>query len=135
MALYSEPPLLNETIYPISDNNNYKTYSIIWLDASINSQENNETQGKLRSFIDYLQIFENVDQCEKHIQSVSSGDRIIFVVSGDLGQQLIPKIHPLEQIFSIYIYCANKEFHQQWTKEYKKVILIFGNSIIDRISI
>ncbi|CAF4419787.1 unnamed protein product, partial [Adineta steineri] len=64
-----------------NNNNNFETYSLIWLDASVNSKDNIETQAMLRSFINCLQIFENLDQCEQYIQSVSSDDRIVFVVS------------------------------------------------------
>ena len=125
MTFGSEPSLTNETIYVVSDYNNFETYALIWLDASINSQENLEAQNKIRSFINYLQIFANLDQCEMYIRSVPSDDRIVFIVSGDLGQTLVPKIHSLRQIFSIYIYCRNKEFHQTWSKQYNKVSLIF----------
>ncbi|CAF0711848.1 unnamed protein product [Adineta steineri] len=114
---------------------NFETYSLIWLDASINSGDNIETQAKFRSFINHLQIFENPDQCEQHIRSVLSQDRIVFVVSGSLGIHLVPKIHSLQQIFSIYIYCANLPFHREWAQHYIKVKSVCDqfNDLINRI--
>ncbi|CAF1122140.1 unnamed protein product [Adineta steineri] len=105
----------------MSEDNNFETYSLIWLDASVNSKDSIETQAIFRSFINHLQIFEKLDQCEQYIQSVSLDDRIVFVVSGSFGQQIISKIHSLQQIFSIYIYCENQEFHHRWSQQYNKV--------------
>jgi hypothetical protein len=96
-------------------NNNLNIYTLVWLDTSIN------TQRKLQSFANRVLIFVEVDQCEQYIHSVSPSDRLILIVSDDLSQQLIPRIHQFQQIDSIYIYCLNKQFDQQWTQEYIKV--------------
>jgi hypothetical protein len=125
MISVSQSSSSNATIYPIKKGNNVETYFLLWLDASINSQENLDAQEKFRSSINYLQTFDKVEECEKCIRSVSSEDRIVFIVSGDFGQYLIPQIHHLRQVSSIYIYCANKDFHQQWTQQYYKVNLVF----------
>jgi len=120
-----QPSSSNETISSIGGDANYETYSLIWLDASINSAQNLAAQEKLRSFINYLRTFDKLDECEKYIRSISSDDRIVLIVSGHFGQQLLPNIHLFRQVSSIYIYCTNKEFHQQWSKQYTKVILVF----------
>jgi hypothetical protein len=125
MTSVSESSALNSTIVPTWKKDNYEIYSLIWLDASINSQENLYAQERFRLSINYLQIFDQLDQCENHIRSVCSQDRIVLVASGGLGQHLVPKIHNLTQVYSIYIYCANKEFHQQWSEQYKKVQQIY----------
>jgi len=125
MASVSQSSSSNETRYPRRQDENFEIYSIIWLDASIDSEENLHAQEKLRSAINYLQTFDKLDECEKYIQSVSSEDRIVLIVSGHFSQKLIPQIHHLRQISSIYIYCSNKEFHQQSNKQYKKVIFVF----------
>jgi hypothetical protein len=102
-------------------NSNLNMYTLVWLDTSINSLENINTQRKLQSFVNHVLIFVEVDQCEQYIHSVSPSDRLILIVSDDLGQQLIPRIHQFQQIDSIYIYFLNKQFDQQWTQEYIKV--------------
>ncbi len=125
MISVSQSSLSSTKMYSIKPDNNFETYFLIWLDASINSEENRDAQEKFRSSIHYLQTFDKLDECEKYIRSVSSEDRIVFIVSGHFGQYLIPQIHHLRQLSSIYIYCANKDFHQQWCQQYYKVNLIF----------
>jgi len=122
MTSASELLSSNEMNYSLQEDKNFETYLLVWLDASINSEENLAAQEKLRLSINYLQSFDQLCECEIYIQSVPSEDRIVLIVSGDFGRQLIPKIHDLQQVFSIYIYCGNKEFHQQWSEQYDKVI-------------
>jgi hypothetical protein len=103
-------------------NNNLKTYSLIWLDASVNFEENIHAQQKLRLLTNYLQTFDELDQCEKYIQSVSSQDRIVLIINDDLSSRLIPQIHQFQQVNSIYIYCLDKDFNQKRIQQYNKVI-------------
>ncbi|CAF3361154.1 unnamed protein product [Rotaria socialis] len=92
--------------------NNLETYSLLWLGASVNSQENIDAQQKLRSSINHLESFKQSDQCEKYIRSLSSPDRIILIVRDRLGQKLVPRIHQLRQIFSIHVYGIRKQKNQ-----------------------
>jgi hypothetical protein len=108
----------------ISIDNNLETYSLIWLDARVNkTQENIKSQEKLRTLINYLKTFDDARICEGHIRSLSENDRIVFIVSGRLGQELVPRIHQLRQIFSIYVYCYKKQDHEQWANQFIKVNL------------
>lgn len=105
-------------------NENLETYSLVWLDDTVKeSKENIDVQQQLRSVINRLKIFERVDQCEQYIRSVSSQDRIVLIVSGRLGQEIVPRINDFRQISSIYIYCSDKKKHEQWATKYSKVFL------------
>jgi hypothetical protein len=102
---------------------NLETYFLIWLDAAVNSSEENvEAQQQLRTSINHLTTFDDDNECEEYIRSVSKHDRIILIVSGQLGQKLIPRIHQLQQIFAIYVYCMNKMPNEHWAQEFSKVI-------------
>lgn len=112
-----------ETLLKMADKN-LETYSLVWLDASVNnSKENLDAQQRLRSLINHLKTFEQIDQCEQYIQSVSPQDRIVLVVSGQLGEQIVPRIHQLRQVSVIYIYCTDRKKNEQWAKEFAKVFL------------
>ena len=103
-------------------NENYETFSLIWLDAEVHSEDNRVVHEQLRSLINYLEAFDQFDHCHRYIQSISSDDRIILLVHEDFSDKIIPEIHHLRQIFSIYIFCANKEVHRTWSEQYHKVI-------------
>jgi hypothetical protein len=101
---------------------NLETYFLIWLDAAVNSSEENvEAQQQLRTSINHLTTFDDDNECEEYIRTVSKYDRIILIISGQLGQKLVPRIHQLQQIFAIYVYCINKMQNEQWAPKFTKV--------------
>ncbi|CAF2520409.1 unnamed protein product [Rotaria sp. Silwood2] len=104
---------------------NIETFSLIWLDAAVNSsKENIQAQPDLRAIINYLKVFENVEKCEKYIRKSHESDRIVLIVSGGLGQEIVPRIHKLRQLCVIYIYCMNKKKNKKWASQYSKIKLI-----------
>ncbi|CAF1274439.1 unnamed protein product [Rotaria sordida] len=99
-----------------------KSSSFVWLDDSVNTlQESIDAQQRLRLLINQLKTFENIDLCEEYIKSLSESDRIVLIVSGTLGQQIVPRVHEHQQIVAIYVYCGNKERNELWTKKFSKV--------------
>ncbi len=111
------------SIPSIQQKQNLETYFLIWLDATVNSSEENvEAQQQLRKSINHLTTFDDDNDCEEYIRSVPKEDRIVLIVSGQLGQKIVPRIHQLRQIFSIYVYCMNKKQNEQWAQEFSKVI-------------
>ena len=104
------------------EDNNLETYYLIWLDGYVNkSPENIIAQNQLRTLINHLKTFEDGKTCEEYIRSLSETDRIVFIVSGASGKEIIPQVHQLRQILSIYIYCLNKKKYEQLANEFIKV--------------
>ncbi len=107
----------------IQQKQNLETYFLIWLDAAVNSsKENVEAQQQLRTSINHLTTFDDGNECEEYIRSVPKEDRIVLIVSGQLGQKIVPHIHQLRQISSIYVYCMDKKKNKQWAQDFSKVI-------------
>jgi hypothetical protein len=99
-------------------------FCLIWLDLSRNNiHENLDIQLQLRSIINYLKLFEDIDDCEQYIRSLSKDDRIILLVNEKLASEIISRIHELRQIISIYIYSNDTQEDHQWINQYKKVSL------------
>lgn len=108
---------------------NVETYSLVWLDASVHtSPENLAYQEKLRASINQLDPFDNKEECLKYIQSLSPDNRIIFICSGKFGHIVVPQIHRLRQVSSIYVFCRNKRLNEQWAQNYDKASYIDGSS-------
>src|SRR5688572_17749205 len=103
------------------DNNELEKFTLIWLDAAINGNENRQTQNDLQKLTDQFKIFDDIEKCELYIHSLAIDERIVFIVSGQLGREIVPRIHEIKQISSIYIYCFNKTANKEWTKYYSKI--------------
>lgn len=107
---------------PKQSKNNFETFPLIWLDATVNdSQENANAQDQLRTLSNHLMTFTDSYQCEQYIRSLSASDQIIFMVSSHLGREFIPRIHHLPQISSIYVYCMNEVRNEHLANQFTKV--------------
>ncbi|CAF3628698.1 unnamed protein product [Rotaria sp. Silwood1] len=103
------------------DNNDLEIFTLIWLDAEINGSENKQTQNDLRQLSDDFQTFDSIYDCETYIQSLSIDTRIVLIVSGRLGREIVPRIHDIKQIYSIYVYCFDREANLEWSNNYSKI--------------
>ena len=48
-----------------------------------------------------------------------------MIVSGSLGQHTVPRVHNISQVDSIFIFCNDKEYHEQWVTEWSKIKGVF----------
>ena len=96
-------------------------FCLIWLDSNADNQETRDTEQKLRSIINYLKKFQDVKPCQQYIEQSSNEDRLVLIVSGRLGQEIVPSVNRLRQVISIYVYCMNKKAHESWASNYVKV--------------
>lgn len=101
------------------DNENRELLCLIWLDANVD--ETRDTEEQLRSTINHFKKFQEVKQCQQYIEERSEKDRLLLIVSGRLGKEIVPSIHQLRQVTSIYVYCHDKEGHEQWALKFAKV--------------
>jgi tetratricopeptide (TPR) repeat protein len=95
---------------------------LIWLDANIDplNEECQNTLSQLRNVVDNVNIFTDRNECVDLLTEIE--DRKAFlVVSGTLSRQIIPLIHDIPQLHTIYIFGHNKSQHQQWSQEWIKI--------------
>lgn len=99
-----------------------KHISFLWLNASIElSQEHIEAKQQLQHISKGFITFTDQTKCEKYVTSHRKKNRLILIVSGSLGHEIVPLIHALKQVVSIYVFCSNKQLHEEWTKNFSKV--------------
>lgn len=102
-------------------NSNVEWYACFWLDRHVESTEDNRrAQEEIRQVINQLRTFDDPDKCEQTIRGITQ-EKVILIVSGTLGRQVVPRIHDLPQLGACYVFCQDKEANEQWTKKYSKV--------------
>ena len=107
---------------PSCEDVSVENFSLIWLDKDVNSSpENVKSQEIVQQAINQVIPFETSDECIKYIRNRSVNDRIVMITSGGLGHTTVPQIHELRQVFSIYVYCRDKDYHETWARKYVKV--------------
>jgi len=125
--------LSNDKFQANMDDQHLEIFSLIWLDMNADVKEIRDTEQKLRSIINHLKKFQDVEQCLQYIEQRSQKDRLVLIVSGQLGQEIIPSIYKLRQVISIYVYCTDKKENEEWSSKFAKVKLCrkISNSFYD----
>ncbi|CAF3199297.1 unnamed protein product, partial [Rotaria socialis] len=80
---------------------NFEELSIIWLDSDIfKTDDCLGMMSALRFIINDLHTFDNITECKNYISSIRTDEKIIFIVSGQLGEKIIPDIYESPQSVS-----------------------------------
>jgi hypothetical protein len=99
---------------------NLETHQLIWCDEIDDNSEYSVSADELRKIVDYTRLYNDVQECQQHLKRTS--DTTTFLVcSCMIGKRLIPIIHKLKNIRLIYVFCHNKQIHQEWNNSYNKV--------------
>ncbi|CAF1421185.1 unnamed protein product [Rotaria sordida] len=120
-----------------ADDQQLEIFCIIWLDDNVQASDDRDTEQKLRSIINRLKRFKDVERCQQYINAGSAKDRLIIIVSGRLGRKIVPTIHNVRQVISIYVYCMDEAGNREWSKKYTKVkdIVTELDKLISRIEV
>ena len=101
---------------------NLETFTLVWLDRKLETTSDNlALLTKLRASVYFVRTFTNLNTCQIFIEAQPADDRLILIISGEYGQQLIPVVHDTVQVNSIYIFCMNRAYHSTWVHSYPKV--------------
>ncbi|CAF3577479.1 unnamed protein product [Rotaria socialis] len=115
----------------------FETFLLIWLDPNVDtSTDNVQTQKRLREILTCLITFDKVEPCERWLKKCCANEKIILIVSGAYGQEIIPKIHHLKRLITIYVYCLDVGRNKQWAKTFAKVRNVISSTdiLLDELS-
>ena len=103
-----------------------ENFLLVWLDANIEQSNRDKCFVSLRGVINEVNFFAELDQCVQFLLGIDQ-EKVFVLISGSLGEQLVPIIHALPQIEGIYVFCLKKDLHEVWTKRWIKVKGIYTN--------
>ena len=114
---------------------NVDEYVVVWLkEGDLNS----DIEFELRQLINYIKVYEDKQHCLKYIRT-NPKEKIFLILSDSIAENFVPKIHDLDQIQFIYIFCeyflrysicnslVKVEKHRQWTKNYSKIVDVYDD--------
>jgi hypothetical protein len=91
---------------------------LIWLDENSTDYRNTITQ--LRCVVNSITRFTDVNQCVDFLTDIYN-ENVCMIISGALYQNILPLIHDVIQLHTIFILCENKTEHDQSTKDWFKI--------------
>ncbi|CAF0819352.1 unnamed protein product [Adineta steineri] len=99
---------------------------LIWLDNNINESnvDCSNTIKQLKRVVNNINTFTDGEECLEFIQTINN-NKVCMIVSGSLGKHIVPHVHDMSQVDTIFIFCNNQEWHKQWAKEWPKIKGVF----------
>ncbi|CAF1357787.1 unnamed protein product [Adineta steineri] len=103
---------------------------LIWLDNNINDNnaDCNNTIKQLKRVVNNINTFTDGEECLDFIKTIAN-NKICMIVSGSLGEHIVPHVHDMSQVDTIFIFWNNQEWHKQWTKKWPKIKGVFTDII------
>ena len=99
---------------------------LIWLDSNIDEHDTDyrDTLAQLRHVIHTIKTFTKAEQCIQFLGTIEH-EKACMIISGYQGEHVLPQVHNMTKVDSIFIFCGNKQRHEQWAKNWSKIKGIF----------
>ncbi|CAF4157256.1 unnamed protein product [Rotaria sordida] len=99
-----------------------QNFLLVWLDANIDeSKEDFQTSLKhLRRIVASITTFTDAQKCFDYLSGITK-EKAFMIVSGSLGQKFVPEMEAMPQLESVYVFCGNQSYHEQWANKVSKV--------------
>ncbi|CAF0721296.1 unnamed protein product [Adineta steineri] len=99
---------------------------LIWLDNNINDNnvDCNNTIKQLKRVINNVNTFIDGEQCVEFIRTIIN-NKVCMIVSESHGKHIVPHVHDMIQVDTIFIFCNNQECDKSWTREWPKIKGLF----------
>ncbi|CAF1931645.1 unnamed protein product [Rotaria magnacalcarata] len=122
-SIHSTPRLIGNT----------ENFLLVYLNSAI---PEDSLVMEFRSLVNYLKIFDDVDDCIAFINNISN-EKIIFIVSDALGDPVVSRIQDLQQLFAVYVLCQTEEQADSWSTNQPKIrgISVDINQILAQIKV
>ncbi|CAF0722029.1 unnamed protein product [Adineta steineri] len=89
-----------------NDKKHLGKFSLIWLDQNANLSK--DIEQKLRSIINHLKPLQDIEQC-------------CYDLCDKVGKIIIPHIHHINKLLSIYVHCSDNNIDKQWSSKFQKI--------------
>ncbi|CAF1292573.1 unnamed protein product [Rotaria magnacalcarata] len=95
---------------------------LVWVNSTVEEHEGDfrHTFEQLHKLIRHVSVFAQIDHCVRFLAGVPN-EKAIVVVSSTFGQDMIPQIHSMTQVDTIYLLGDVQAPSEQWTKEWPKI--------------
>ncbi|CAF4262458.1 unnamed protein product, partial [Adineta steineri] len=97
---------------------------LICLDKNIKEYENSLNLFQL--YINTIKLYSNPEEFRIFIQQIKD-EKLLVIISGNVVEQVTSEMENHSQIDSVYIYCNQKESHENWATNSPKIKGVYSN--------
>ncbi|CAF1019927.1 unnamed protein product, partial [Didymodactylos carnosus] len=118
---------------------NGEEITLVWLDEhkidhSSNGNEIILRKQILRQINDYCKFYDEQNSCVEYIYSIKN-EKVFLVIPGSCANDILIRVHDLEQVDSVFIFCMERNKYLLLMNDYSKVVGIYTkqNDLIENI--
>ena len=89
----------------VREKGNVEYFTLVYLNSS--PLDEGETK-RLRALVNYLKMFDDVDDCVAFINGVTN-ERILLILSAEYSSTILPRIGDLQQVLNIYLLTSSDD--------------------------
>jgi hypothetical protein len=99
---------------------------LVWLNNNIDdkSADYRNTITQLQRAVSTVKTVTDGEECIEFIESMPD-EKICMIIPGYFGQHIMPRIHNMSRVNSIFIFSGNKKRHEQWAQDWPKIKGVF----------
>ncbi|CAF0847438.1 unnamed protein product [Rotaria sordida] len=99
-----------------------QNFLLVWLDVNIDESKEDfqNTLKQLRRIVASVTTFTDAQQCFDYLSGITK-EKAFMIVSGSLGQKIAPEMEAIPQLETVYVFCSNQSYHEQWTNKVPKI--------------
>jgi tetratricopeptide (TPR) repeat protein len=111
------------TTFPSGTTRMLQSVVLIWLDVNIDAENNEDRQStikQLQHIVHSVKLFRDVDECVTFLLK-KKNDKVVMIIPDSLAQLIVPRVHHISQLDSVFIFCTTTKCYEQWTKDWSKI--------------
>jgi hypothetical protein len=87
---------------------------LVWIDGTIDPSYSNWQRmlGEMEAVVNTIQVFTSFSKCHDYHRTMEKTWALV-ISSGWIGRDIVPKVHGLEQVDAIYIFCGDTSRHTE----------------------
>lgn len=90
---------------PLREKGNVENFALVYLHTSYPDES---IIKQLRSIVNFMKIFNDIDDCVAFINTISY-EKIVLILSNSFADSILPRIGELQQIYTIYVLRENED--------------------------
>ncbi|CAF3989882.1 unnamed protein product, partial [Rotaria sp. Silwood1] len=107
-----------------------QNFLILWLDEDIDEviDEYYNSIQHLQQIVNTIEPFNDTDECVDYLSQLQN-EKAFLIVSDTLCETVVPRIHHMTQLYSIYVFSHKQSGYEEWAKDWYKVKGVFTEII------
>lgn len=95
---------------------------LLWLDTNIDAakKEYHDLVNTLRTVVDTVKLFTDSKTFKDCLTKIEN-EKVYVLISGSVGEHIIPSIHNLPQLELVFVFCRDRSRHKLWTDQWPKI--------------